>query len=330
MLPTASTTMERFSLLLLLLASTSQLVSGYVPSIAPELATPWRTNPFKTEGLDIELPDFDHLFDKITTVSPLAHSVMQRTHVGKGLDGIADHSSPFKWKKVESGPRSRTVHSIDKVDNFEGKSAPLFRFRSTLKGPCVGEYFGKYIVDVVERRKWDSQVDHVEELYPIQDLDAANIAMGFGRYGDCSRLGVGYGKTKAGFGITPREQLFLYGLQDFADGSCVIWGTEMSDKYNYLLPGDKRETRARSHLFSATLTPTGEDTFDIEYVLQLEIGGNIPLFLTNPVMIDTVKSLFRVAGHEFGQGSEGPIGEYLQEKARIDSLENRSSLLLAV
>jgi hypothetical protein len=236
----------------------------------------------------------------------------------------------LKWKRVESNKHD-IVHQIDRLDKFNGHSAPMLRFRSSIEGPAVGagEFFGKLIMDLEERKKWDAQIEDTHELYPINDLDSANIAMGFGKHGDCSRLGVGYGLSKASLGITPREQLFVYGLQDFADGSCLIWGTEMDKSCDYLLPDGPRHTKATPHLFSATLTPTSESSFDIEYILQMDIGGNVPKFLTTPVMIDTVKKLFSTAKKEFAAAGEGgALDAHLQEKAEQDSFANRHSLLM--
>lgn len=43
-----------------------------------------RTAPSKTEGVDIELPDFDEFFDRIQTVSPLARLAMNGGGSGEG------------------------------------------------------------------------------------------------------------------------------------------------------------------------------------------------------------------------------------------------------
>jgi len=192
----------------------------------------------------------------------------------------------------------------------------MLRFRASMTGPCLGEFFGRYIMDLTERKKWDAQIHDVKDIHQIDNLDAANAAMGMGQYGECSRLGIGYGQTKAALGITPREQMFTYGLQNFKDGSSLIWGTEMDPKHDALLPPGPRHTRAKSHLFAATLTPTGAQSFDIEYVLQLEIGGGIPQFLTTPVMIKTVKTLFDVAAVDFAAFADvgGKIRAFLEEK----------------
>jgi len=231
----------------------------------------------------------------------------------------------MKWKEIEANHK-RTVHKIEKIDNFQGHPAPLLRFRSSLKGPCIGECFADFIMSLEERKKWDKQIEQVYEICPILDLDSANIAMHFGRYGDCSRLGVGYCQTKANLGVTPREQLTLCGIQDFTDGSCVIWGTEMEEWHNHLLPEGERQTRAKSHIFSTTLTPTSENTFDVEYVLQLEVGGKLPTWLTTPIMTDTIKSMFRHAERFFAGSKELDI--FLEEKAKRDEFANRHSLLM--
>jgi hypothetical protein len=244
----------------------------------------------------------------------------------------------LKWKTVESNKR-RTVHQIDRIDNFQGHQAPIVRFRSTLDGPCVsecfakspsfvGESFASFVMNLEDRKKWDAQIEQVYEIYPINDLDWANIAMDFGRYGDCARLGVGYSQTKANLGITPREQLTLCGIQDFPDGSCMIWGIEMEDWHDHLMPEGPRHTRAKSHLFSTTLTPTSDGSFDVEYVLQLDIGGNIPTFFTAPIVIDNVKTMFKTVKEFFAQGVGGSLDMLLKEKAARDHMGGRHSILM--
>jgi hypothetical protein len=244
----------------------------------------------------------------------------------------------LKWKTIESNKR-RAVHQIDKIDNFQGHPAPIVRFRSTIDGPCVnacfakapffvGESFASFIMNLEDRKKWDAQIEQVYEIYPINDLDWANIAMDFGRYGDCAKLGVGYSQTKAAMGITPREQLTLCGIQDFPDGSCMIWGTEMEEWHDHLMPDGPRHTRAKSHLFSTTLTPTSDGSFDVEYVLQLDIGGNIPTFFTAPIVIDNVKTMFKTVKAFFAQGEGGSLDTLLKEKAARDHMGGRHSILM--
>ncbi len=232
----------------------------------------------------------------------------------------------LQWSTVESNPH-RLVNHVEKIDNFDGKGAPILRFRSCMEGPCVGEYFADFIMTLERRALWDPQIDEVYELYPIHDLDAANIAMNFGRFGDCARLGIGYCRTKANI-VSAREQLTLCGIQDFEDGSCIIWGTEMEDWHDHMLPPGKRVTRAKSHIFSTTLTPTGANSFDVEYVLQLNIGGKIPSWMTAPIVTDTVKSLFKTADQYF-RGKDGHLAEFIRRKQmESDSLIKRHSLLM--
>ena len=233
--------------------------------------------------------------------------------------------SNLKWQKVEANKR-KVVHKIEKIDNFQGHPAPILRFRASMEGPCHGDLFAKFIMDLEERKKWDQQIENVYEIHPLKDLDAANIAMGFGKYGECTRLGIGYCQTKANLGISAREQLTLCGIQNFNCGSTVIWGTEMEECHDHLFPGDERHTRAKSHIFSTTLTPTGPNSFDVEYVLQLEIGGNLPVWLTNPIMYDTIKKLFRTADICF-RGECDTLEKFLKGKEE-EGAKLQQSLLM--
>ena len=357
-LTSGSTALNSWATILLLASAAS--VNAFTNTIFQESVTAQRTAPSKIEGVEIELPDFDELFGRIQQVSPLARVAMQRAQSEDKRGFLAaDYDSKFdsfhvstsqslvdtvtnldtlllfiptehpemKWKTVESNQR-KTIHHIEKIDNFKGLGSPILRFRSSLKGPCVSEIFANLIMTLDERKKWDPQIADVREEYPIHDLDAANIAMGFGKYGDCSRLGVGYCQTKANLGISGREQLTLCGIQDFQDGSTVIWGTEMEDWHNHLLPAGQRHTRAKSHLFSTTLVPTSDNEFDVEYVLQLDIGGNMPTWLTSPIVVETVKNLFRHAEHVFAGEEGSELHQWIENKAREDSFLDRHSILM--
>ena len=250
--------------------------------------------------VEIELPNMGTIFERISLASPLAKLVME----GKSGDGFAaiddDIKHPeLKWKKVEENKR-KTVHRIDKADRFQNINVPLLRFRSSLKGPCIGERFSNFIMDLEERKKWDDQIAKVDEMYPIDDLDAINSLLGE-KYGSCARLGVGYSMTKQGI-ISPREQLICGGMQEFTNGATILWGTEMEEYHNHLLPEGQRHTRAKSHLFAATLAPTGPDSFDVEYLLQTDVGGGLPSFMTTPAVMDIVKKLFDHARDYFEGG----------------------------
>eukprot|EP01083_Nonionella_stella_P214057 771529_1 len=139
-------------------------------------------------------------------------------------------------------------------------------------------------MDLEERKKWDDQIAKNEELYPIDDLGAVNAMIhNQDKYGNCVHVGVGYTQTKQGI-ISPREQLTLGGMQEFDNGATILWATEMEEYLNHLLPEGQRYTRAKSHLFAATLVPTSSDSFDIEYLLQMDVGGGLPQFMTTPAL----------------------------------------------
>jgi hypothetical protein len=264
--------------------------------------------------VEIELPNLATVFDRISMASPLAKLVME----GKSEDGFAaiddDVKHPeLKWKKVEENKR-KTVHRIDKADQFQNVNVPLLRFRSSIKGPCIGERFSNFIMDLEERKKWDEQIAKVDEMYPIDDLDAINTLLGDReKYGSCARIGVGYSVTKQGI-ISPREQLICGGMQEFSNGATILWGTEMEDYHNHLLPEGPRHTRAKSHLFAATLAPTGPDSFDVEYLLQMDVGGGLPSFMTTPAVTDIVKKLFDHARDYFEGGEGSELDSYLKSR----------------
>jgi len=98
-------------------------------------------------------------------------------------------ASPLKWKRVESN-KNAVVKQIDKIDNFKDRGCPIFRFRSSLEGPCVGMKFVEYIMDFEERSLYDPQIEVVEQRYPAYDTASANIAMDF-KYGETQLLGIG-------------------------------------------------------------------------------------------------------------------------------------------
>lgn len=308
------------------LSSPTSMVSAFSMPMFTEQKTMQRTTPSKTDGVEIEIPNFDELFGRIKEVSPLAALAID----GKeGNVQVADELYPscLKWKKVESNKR-KTVHQIEKIDNFQGLGCPIVRFRASLKGPCIGMKFASFIMDLEERKKWDPQIEQVDEIFPIYDVDAANIAMDF-QYGDCKRLGIGYCQTKSNPVVDGREQLILCGIQDMPNQSTVIWGTELEEWHNHLFPQDiPRRTRAKSHLFASTLVPTGPDSFDVEYILQLEVGGNIPAFLTTPILVQTVKGMFNYAEKTFGDEEVMAPWVKQQEEIQDSMIAERQQLLM--
>jgi len=105
----------------------------------------------KSPGTEIELPNLQLLFDRVSVASPLARLVMEgdSSTAGNcvGFDAIdeAQQNPEFKWRNVEANKR-KTVHRIDKADRFQNLKTPLLRFRSSIKGPCIGERFSHMIV----------------------------------------------------------------------------------------------------------------------------------------------------------------------------------------
>jgi hypothetical protein len=110
----------------------------------------------------------------------------------------------------------------------------------------------------------------------------------------------------------------------------------LEESQNHLFPENqpKRVPRSTSHLFATTIIPTEDDTFDVEYVLQLEIGG-FPGWLTGPVVIETVKKMFRFADDYFRGGlADGALAKKLASIpddlngiARFDSTDQSNEVL---
>eukprot|EP00571_Detonula_confervacea_P016688 CAMPEP_0172309792 /NCGR_PEP_ID=MMETSP1058-20130122/10668_1 /TAXON_ID=83371 /ORGANISM="Detonula confervacea, Strain CCMP 353" /LENGTH=343 /DNA_ID=CAMNT_0013022481 /DNA_START=74 /DNA_END=1105 /DNA_ORIENTATION=+ len=317
--------------LISLLLIASQHAAAFTSPIFQESTALQRTAPSKTEGVEIELPDFDEFFGRVQAISPLARLAIEGGGSGEGGGfALCDDTAPagMKWKQVENN-KKKLVHQIDKIDNFLNLGPPLMRWRASMEGPCHGTMFADFIMNAKRRQSWDPQVDNVCEVFPINDLDNANIAMGFGKFGDCQRLGVGYTLTKAHpIGISPREQLTLCGIQNFDDGSALIWGTELEEWHDHLFPAGERLTRAKSHLFSIALVPTGENTFDAEYSLQVDFGGTLPHWMTSPIVLDSVKKMFGVAQPFFNAGEGSELDEFLkEEKIQQEKFEDRNSIL---
>lgn len=278
-------------------------------------------NKKEEKGVAIEMPNFDELYYRISQVSPLASMALHEETPGDFAiaDPLSSCSNNYKWKKIESN-KNKLVHSIEKIDNFQNLGCPLLRFRSSFDASLHdlnlndlnlnnkknnGHKFTDVLMKLEHRKQWDLTIEQMYEIYPIHDLKAANELIG-SQYGECALLGVGYVQTKKNFVVSSREQLMVCGRQEFSNsnGSVLIWGTEMGDNQNHLLPDGERHTRARSHLFSTTLMPTGPKSFDVEYIVQLDSGGNIPVFLTTPVIIETIKKMFSHAYQVIKKGEQ--------------------------
>jgi len=76
------------------LALTSRVlpVAAFGSALFQEVPTLQQTFRSSAGEVDIELPDFDELFERIQQVSPLARSVISgNNHQKKGFEGIDDH-----------------------------------------------------------------------------------------------------------------------------------------------------------------------------------------------------------------------------------------------
>ncbi len=274
--------------------------------------------PANQAGVMLKVPNFDALFGEICAVSPLAKQAL--TDQPGGIKSIDKSDDVYKWKVIESS--HKLVSHIDKIDNFQQKGVPLLRFRSTLHGPTTkrAECFSELISITTLRHKWDVTNDLVDTIYSAANLTDIQQYIGE-EYGELSLFGIGYVKTKQSV-VSPREQLTLCAVHNFPSGASIIWGVELEEDQNHLFPKDQpnRKPRSTSHLFSTTLIPTDENTFDVEYVLQLEVGG-FPSWLTGPVVIETVKKMFRFADGYFKSGLDG--GELAQ---RLEQLKADSTL----
>lgn len=331
---TQSSTTLSLRAILLSICLTSADVSAFTTNGAGTAVSrsPVTTRQEWQQKVEIELPNLELLFDRIQQASPLAKLVMEGNSEG-GLAAIDDtvKQPELKWKKVEEN-KKRTVHRIDKLDSFQNVKTPLLRFRSSITGPCIGERFSHFILDIDERKKWDDQVAQNFEMYPIDPvneycpIDGA-LLCNEEKYGKCMRIGVGYTQTKQGI-ISPREQLILGGMQEYDNGATILWGTEMEEQHNHLLPDGPRHVRAKSHLFAATLAPTGDDTFDVEYLLQMDVGGGLPHFMTTGALTDAVKKLFEhTKGYFEGGDAELHLKSLKDKNIDIDILGDEDFVL---
>ena len=78
--------------LAVLLLSATVPVDGFSSALFQEAPALKKTAPSVHEGVDVELPDFDELFDRIQQVSPLARQVMSRPVTGQlGFEHVDDN-----------------------------------------------------------------------------------------------------------------------------------------------------------------------------------------------------------------------------------------------
>ena len=83
-------TSSRTMLVASILLAASTVVDGFSSPVFQETHHLRKQMPSKTEGVEIELPNFDELFGRIRQVSPLADKILSGDHQGKGLQEIDD------------------------------------------------------------------------------------------------------------------------------------------------------------------------------------------------------------------------------------------------
>lgn len=96
------------SLSSLLLASSA---AGFNSALFQQVPTAQQTFPSKTDGVEIELPDFDEMFGRAQQVSPLARIAVE----GRGLNGARgfeaiEDSCKLEFRKL----KARTLQDISK------------------------------------------------------------------------------------------------------------------------------------------------------------------------------------------------------------------------
>lgn len=279
--------------------------------------------PSDKPGVNLKVPNFDVVFNKICKVSPLAKQAFYDDRPG-GIASITDDADVHAWKVTENNP-SKLVSHVSKIDNFDDLGIPIVRLRSSLEGPVTKPGFGESFSELISvdrlRQRHDASNAIIDTIYSAASLDEVKELQG-SKYGEPRLFGVGYTKTKQSV-VSPREQLTLCGVQDFESGASIVWGVELPEDDDRLFPVDqpKRSPRSTSHLFATTIVPTGETTFDVEYVLQVEIGG-FPGWCHAPIVIDTVKKMFQYAdGYCKGgleDGGKGELGARLKELGMMD------------
>jgi hypothetical protein len=132
-------TMMQSSCLVAFLAMMATSVNAFSSPVFQEQRTMQKTAPSKLEGVEIELPDFDELFDRIQQVSPLTKSAIEgRTGGFEEADANGKSSSPCH------DPSSNTIGWLPRLDHrpFESIIANLCTTFSTILCSYVDRFFG--------------------------------------------------------------------------------------------------------------------------------------------------------------------------------------------
>jgi len=130
----------------------------------------------------------------------------------KGIAGIDSADDVYKWKTTDSNPK-RIISHIDKIDNFQGLSVPILRFRSSLHGPTnnfdrTAKLFSDLISTTELRTKHDIACASVDTIISAENMKEVE-ELQLHKYGEVELFGIGYTKTKQSI-VSPREQLTLW------------------------------------------------------------------------------------------------------------------------
>ncbi|GMH48531.1 hypothetical protein TrLO_g4560 [Triparma laevis f. longispina] len=285
---------------------------------------PWSDPIPTTSTTDVPLllPS-SNFFSSLKKVSPYAAHALTPISYTPDLDPtlVTEFEPDLQWQTIESHSKNtnKPCYKIEKA-RF-GPGVEVLRFRSKIQGYADSKKFADMIMTTAERSKWDEQLDEVYQSHEIGVERFKSV----GEWGECRMLGVGYCKTKKAVGgmISPREQLTICGILEGIGGS-VIWGVEAPPQLDHLFPEGERKVRASTDLFGTTLIQQG-DHFEVEYVLKLDIGGKVPGWTTGPVVVKTVKELFKFAKDKFGRERE--VGEEMVRK-RVEMVREEFELLI--
>ncbi len=69
-----------------------------------------------------------------------------------------------------------------------------------------------------------------------------------------------------------------------------------------------------SHLFSISLAPMGEDSFNTEYLLQMDFGWNIPHWMMVMLVLDSIKGMFLVVQPFFNAREGSNLDKFLKDE----------------
>ena len=95
-----------------ILLAAATVVDGFSSPVFQKTHHLRKQMPSKTEGVEIELPNFDELFGRIRAVSPLADKIMSGDHSGRGLQEIDDTRKLLcSFRPSLISARSRSPHT---------------------------------------------------------------------------------------------------------------------------------------------------------------------------------------------------------------------------